>query len=38
VLAADGHFDRHALALFRLEKGLLMEEWFFVDAATSADE
>ena len=38
VLAADGRFDRHALALFRLEDGLLMEEWFFVDAGTSAEE
>jgi predicted ester cyclase len=38
VLATDGIFDRHALALFRLADGQLMEEWFFIDAGTSPDE
>jgi predicted ester cyclase len=36
VLAADGPFDRQTLALFRLEDGLLMEEWFFIDGGTPA--
>ena len=35
VLAADGRFDRHAIALFRLQDGQLAEEWFFTDAGTS---
>jgi predicted ester cyclase len=38
VLAADGRFDRHALALFRLEDGLLAEEWFYIDGGTSPDD
>lgn len=38
VAAADGRFDRHALALFRLEDGLLAEEWFYVDGGTSPEE
>jgi predicted ester cyclase len=31
VQAADGAFDVHALALFRLVDGLVAEEWFYVD-------
>ena len=35
VLASDGRFDRHAIALFRVQDGQLAEEWFFTDAGTS---
>ena len=35
LLAADGRFDVHALALFRLRDGLIAEEWFFVDSFDS---
>jgi predicted ester cyclase len=35
VLASDGRFDRHAVALLRLRDGHLVEEWFFTDAGTS---
>jgi predicted ester cyclase len=28
-------FDRHALALFRMQDGQVAEEWFFTDAGTS---
>lgn len=38
VLAADGGFDRHCLALFRLEDGLLAEEWFYIDGGTAPGE
>jgi len=34
---AEGRFDVHALALFRLDDGLLAEEWFYVDGGTPPD-
>ena len=37
VLASDGGFDRRCLALFRLEDGLLAEEWFYIDGGSSAE-
>lgn len=38
ITAAAGRFDVQALALFRLEDGLLAEEWFYVDGGTSPDD
>ena len=32
---AGERFDTHAAALFRLEDGLLAEEWYFVDYAST---
>jgi predicted ester cyclase len=37
VQAADGAFDVHALALFRVADGLVAEEWFYVDGGLGAD-
>ena len=34
VHAADGAFEVHALALFRVVDGLAADEWFFVDGGT----
>jgi predicted ester cyclase len=33
VGVGDGRFDRHVLALFRIEDGKVAEEWLFIDAA-----
>jgi predicted ester cyclase len=33
VGVGDGRFDRHVMALFRIEDGKVAEEWFFLDAA-----
>ncbi len=35
VVAEGVPFDRHCLALFRLEDGRLTEEWLFVDGGTA---
>ena len=38
VYAADGGFDRHCLALFRIsEDGRLAEEWFYIDGGAPAE-
>ncbi len=33
VGTGDGRFDRHVVALFRIEDGKVAEEWLFIDAA-----
>jgi predicted ester cyclase len=35
VFRAGDVFDRHAVALFRIQDGQVAEEWFFTDAGTS---
>jgi predicted ester cyclase len=35
VFRAGDAFDRHAIALFRMQDGQVAEEWFFTDAGTS---
>jgi predicted ester cyclase len=37
VRADAGGFDRHCLALFRLEDGRLAEEWFYIDGGTAPE-
>lgn len=34
TVRAGERFDSHAAALFRLEAGLLIEEWYFLDVAS----
>jgi steroid delta-isomerase-like uncharacterized protein len=38
VPAADGAFDRHCLALFRVDPdGRVAEEWFYIDGGSPAE-